>query len=552
MNTLDSLFEWVLAATLRASALAVVVLGLQFMLRRQLPATWRHALWLPMLLVLALPVLPKVPFGILPPQEAPAPVATQTPTVVSALPVAEKTAIAPAIHRAAVSPMGFAAIAWLAGACVMLGAGVAGYRLNLNRIKKEASQPDEELARMLRETTREAGLGRMPRVLMSPAVESPAVTGLIRPLLLLPSTFPRGFSDPEARLILLHELTHVKRGDLPLNWLACVLQSMHWFNPLLWFAFARMREDREAACDAQVLSLGADRRSDYGNALLKLQLSGPSSKLSLGFVGIFERSSNLRARIRDISTHRRSHPAWRAAGVALIGLLTLGGATEAQERKPRREPHRAPKAEAKDPDQVALEKKLDKIVIPLVSFNDASLDEAIDFLRTQSRELDTTTEVPALKGVNFVVRQGKAEPKRLTMELRNLPLRKVIELVAEAAGLTMTVNQFSVALMPAENPEEAKFLPSKAMKAAEKVIIRAVDIEDSSLAEAVELLNGEAKEAAKGGKVPVIEVGDEGVGEVRVQELHLKNVPLSEAVKYLAEMTKATLSADDGVIRFGK
>ena len=114
MNTLDSLFEWVLAATLRASALAVVVLGLQFMLRRQLPATWRHALWLPMLLVLALPVLPKVPFGILPPQEAPAPVATQTPTVVSALPVAEKTAIAPAIHRAAVSPMGFAAIAWLA------------------------------------------------------------------------------------------------------------------------------------------------------------------------------------------------------------------------------------------------------------------------------------------------------------------------------------------------------------------------------------------------------------------------------------------------------
>ena len=553
MNTLDTLFDWLLATTLRASALALVILGIQVMLRRWLPAHWRHALWLPMLLVLILPMLPKVPFGILPPRTAATPTLIEAGGVTSALPVEEKAATAPTVKQAPLTAMGFVAMAWLAGAALMLGAGVAGYRRNLSRIKREAHPPGEDLARILREATREAGLGGVPRVLMSPAVESPAVTGLFRPLLLLPSTFPRGFSDAEARLILLHELTHVKRCDLPVNWLICVLQSIHWFNPLLWFAFARMREDREAACDAQVLSLGPDRRSDYGNALLKLQLSSPSSNLTLGFVGIFERSSNLRARIRDISTHRRTHPAWRATGVALIGILTLGGATEAQERKPRREPDTPPNAEAKDPHQVALEKKLDKIVIPMVKFDDTSLEEAIDFLRLRSRELDTTTEVSALKGVNLVVREGKAEPGRLTMDLRNVTLRKAIENVAEAAGLTMTVSSFTVTLIPSEYAEQLeKLAQSKAMKAASEIIIPVVDIEDVSLKEAVDFLNLRAAELAKDGKAPKIELGKLEKGEARVRALKLRNVPLSQALMHVAEQSKVALFADDEMIRIGK
>jgi bla regulator protein BlaR1 len=553
MNALDSLFEWVLAATLRASALAALVLGIQFALRRQLPATWRHALWLPMLLVLILPMLPKIPLGILPARQAVAPRVIEASAVTSALPRAEKEVAVAAAKPAAIPVTGYLAVAWLSGTCLMLGAGIAGYRRSLNRVRKDACPPDAELARTLEETARESGLREIPRVLLSPAVESPAVTGLFRPVLLLPEGFPRGFSDAEARLILLHEFTHVKRLDLPVNWLTCVLQSMHWFNPLLWFAFARMRADREAACDAQVLSLGTtDRRSDYGHALLKLQLAAPTAGLSLGFVGIFERSANLRSRLQDISMHRRAHPLWRPAGVTLIGILTLGGATEAQERAPRREQDRAPIAAAKDPHQLALEKKLDKIVLPAISFNDTSLEEAIDFLRLRSKELDTTTEVAALKGVNLVVRRAKTEPGRLTMELRNVTLRKAIENVAEAAGLTMTVSQFSVALLPREDAGASKLAQSKAMKAAEKIIIPELDLPDASLREAIDLLNRQAKQLAAEGKAPTLEPGDEEIGKARITELHLRNLPLSEVVKYVAEMTKATLSADDEVIRFGK
>jgi bla regulator protein BlaR1 len=557
MNTLDSLFEWVLAATLRASALAVVILGIQFVLGRRLPARWRHALWLPMVLVLVLPVLPTVPFGIMPKREKAVPVVAPTTNVglVAETPVAATGgAVIDAVRRS-VNPW---ASAWLTGTCVVLAVGLIGYRRNLKRIAERSVEPDAELAGAISSACRAAGMKRTPRVMVSPEVSSPAVTGLFRSVLLLPRDFPAGFTAAEARLILLHEFTHLKRRDLPVNWLLCVLQALHWFNPILWFAFARMRADREAACDADVLALDSgDHRSDYGHALLKLQASAPSSGLSLGFVGIFENASALRTRIQYIATHRRAHPAWRAAGVALIGVLTLVGATEAQERKPRRETNGAQNGKAKDSRQVALEKKLDAIVIPVVSLQDSSVEEAVDFLRLRSRELDKTTEDPPEKGVNFVIRNSTAfQPKTVTLALRDVTLRKAIENVAEAAGLTMVVGPFAVTLMPREDAEHfekrAKLAETGAMKAAAEIIIPIVDMEDTSLKEGVDFLNKRAAEIAPDGKAPKIELGKLENEEAKVVEMRLRNVPLSQVLIYVAEATKAPLSADDEVIRFGK
>lgn len=116
-----------------------------------------------------------------------------------------------------------------------------------------------------------------------------------------------------------------------MNGLLCLLQALHWFNPLLWFAFARMRADRETACDADVLSAEAeDRRGEYGHALLKLQAAAPSMALGLAFVGLFARAG-IRARLCAIAAHRRSSPAWGVAGALMIAALTLVGATRADD-----------------------------------------------------------------------------------------------------------------------------------------------------------------------------------------------------------------------------
>lgn len=335
MNSLETVFEWLLTATLRASILAVAILGIQFVLRDRLPAAWRYALWLPMLAVLVLPVLPETPFG-LPPQKASQPASAE----LSAIPVAvgyvkhqtEMLPESPATQPTLPAQRNYLAIAWLAGVCGMLSVGAIGHFRNMRRIRQSASAPDRELQAAIEDAAKIAGLGNAPQTLISPAVASPAVTGFARPVLLLPAGFPGGFSATEARLILLHELTHLKRFDLPINWLLCVLQAMHWFNPLLWLAFARMRADREAACDARVLSINtADRRSEYGGALLKLQCMAPSRFLSLGFVGIFERSSEIKSRIRGISHYRPARFGSKVAGGALLILLMLFGATQGQQ-----------------------------------------------------------------------------------------------------------------------------------------------------------------------------------------------------------------------------
>ena len=420
-----------------------------------------------------------------------------------------------------------------------------------------------------RSAAREVGLAKLPRVVVSQEVESPAVTGFIRPSLLLPANFLRSFNEAEARLILLHELTHLKRLDLPVNGLCCLFQALHWFNPILWFAFARMRADRETACDAQVLSLDQnDRRSDYGHALLKLQSVAPRSGLQLGFVGIFESSSELKNRIREISSHRRIHPAWRAGGVGVIGMLTLFGATKAEEPEPKKVPA-VPRVTFDEPRSdggtEALFAKLKTIVIPVVKFENTSVEEAVDFIRLRAKELDTAEKDPTKQGVNFVIRKprtgdtsapdpGKA---RVTLELKNATILSVLTGIAKQANLRFKVDEFAVTFLPADeverfviDPPRPRELPSgKAAQAASKIILPSVDFEDVSLSEAVASLNQLADENAKGQAVFPVMLDSKVDGALRVKELRLRNVPLFEAVRYVSEATKSSLTANDTEIR---
>jgi beta-lactamase regulating signal transducer with metallopeptidase domain len=250
--------------------------------------------------------------------------------VEASLPAGLKSA-AGCAHLAMISlpgqPMLWAA--WLLGTTVTLGVACAGYRRAWQRIHWGVRPTDPAVAKAVSDGAAQVGLAYLPRVIVSDGVDSPAVAGLFRPVLLLPAGFPGALTPVQMRLILRHELTHLRRFDLPLNWLLCALQALHWFNPLLWHAFSRIRSDREAACDAQVLSgEGLDRRADYGHALLKLASGVPRSRLDLAFGGAFGRAG-LRLRLLAITRHRRNHPAWSAVSIAMIAALVLVGATRA-------------------------------------------------------------------------------------------------------------------------------------------------------------------------------------------------------------------------------
>jgi TonB family protein len=103
----------------------------------------------------------------------------------------------------------------------------------------------------------------------SAGLHGPYVTGLWRPQLLLPHDFAQRFSAEQQQLILQHELTHWRRGDLHANALAVLLLSLFWFHPLCWWAYRLYRQDQELACDAVVLQhANAKQKIAYSHALL--------------------------------------------------------------------------------------------------------------------------------------------------------------------------------------------------------------------------------------------------------------------------------------------
>jgi len=165
-------------------------------------------------------------------------------------------------------------------------------------------------------------------------VQSPALIGLRRLRLLLPRGIGAQFAGRELRYIFLHELAHVKRGDLWLNWLVTALQIMHWFNPLLWLGFARLRADRELACDELALLRAGDKAGTaYGETVVKLleNLNRPGA--IPGLVGILEDKQQMRRRISMIANFRRPGRS-PVLAVFLIAALAAAALTDAQSNKP--------------------------------------------------------------------------------------------------------------------------------------------------------------------------------------------------------------------------
>lgn len=150
---------------------------------------------------------------------------------------------------------------WLVGACTMLGA------MLLDRI------------RLSRFSTVRMGHLQVQR---SHLLSSPAIFGVLKPTLQLPSDFMVVYSKEERHLILKHELAHWQRGDTKANILAWLLLSTQWFNPIAWWGYHRFRADQELACDADVLAGQPNGMRSYTNALLK-SISSPSPQRESNF-----------------------------------------------------------------------------------------------------------------------------------------------------------------------------------------------------------------------------------------------------------------------------
>jgi len=166
---------------------------------------------------------------------------------------------------------------------------------------------------------------RRLQVLESPDIKSPCTWGVVRPVLLLPTS---GDLWPESsrRAALLHELAHIERRDALSVLVARLACALYWYNPLVWIAAERIRSLQERACDDAVLRTGATP-SDYAQFLLDIaaHTSGVTRSMrpSIGMT----HGSSLRARIVAIldpqATRSRPRRIRMVAACTSLFVLTI-------------------------------------------------------------------------------------------------------------------------------------------------------------------------------------------------------------------------------------
>ncbi len=215
--------------------------------------------------------------------------------------------------------------AWIAGVVVaiaLLSAGLVRLAGIAARARRVEAGPWNERAAAV---ARAYGMRRRVTLLTSDAASLVVMWGLWRPTVVLPASAARW---PETRLhiVLCHELAHARRGDWLVLLAAEALKCVYWFNPLLWIACARLREESERACDDVVVTGGVEAAA-YAAQLVEIarELKAPRPWLPAPAV---VRPSSLERRVQAMLDKRRnrgpvSRRAYAAAGAVMLAV-TIG------------------------------------------------------------------------------------------------------------------------------------------------------------------------------------------------------------------------------------
>jgi bla regulator protein BlaR1 len=435
----ERLSQWAWRTSLAASALMVLVWALQTVLGSRLSVRGRYLLSLLVLVRFLMPGIPAVSWSpwVLhgqPPLPA-RPVLSDAPPGWFAIP---DPVASPSPSRITVRPQaqGSSApgclilfeVVWTLGMMISLGAVVWQHRRLARWIWKQPSVTDTAVLGLLEQCKTLAGVRAGLRLIEADHWQVPALWGWREPVLLLPANSLSRLSETELRFVLLHELAHVKRRDVLLNWVMIGARSLHWFNPLVWIALRRLRSDRELVCDQMVLvSLTPAERPVYGKVLLKLlesALSAPacSDASCPSLTSVVNNKHEMQKRILMIA-HFKPTPRLTALATGVV-LLLVGWISFTRADGPKTPPVAVPEHNATaEPSRNAnspstLRKRLTELEKRI-----AIQQDKVDSLRLELAHDGNSLENPALSPETV----RELERERITMEARAAEFQKLYD-----------------------------------------------------------------------------------------------------------------------------
>jgi beta-lactamase regulating signal transducer with metallopeptidase domain len=358
MNSLmESVELWSQALMLlswKGTLLALAVGLVLILLNRHLSPAWRHGLWLLVLLRFMVPDVGNFSFSLdgladVPALLEPAPAAVpeeasrvEAPAEMLSISAVESPVEMTSVVSPAMQPSAPVAVApvwslrqklsflWLCGVAAVFSVMVVLHLQLQRRIRKDASEAFLEVSAILDEACRLAQVRHTPRLLVTDAVRAPSLFGVLRPVILLPKQVAAGKDAAALKLILLHELAHLKRRDLWAQILSSCMIALHWFNPMVWIAARQLRAEAEMAADAQALRCtDATEAHRFGAMLLGFAQHATTGWMvwfaSATLLGISENKKDLRRRIEglmDIARGRRTR--WVIGMGAFLVLAVIG------------------------------------------------------------------------------------------------------------------------------------------------------------------------------------------------------------------------------------
>ncbi len=316
---LYGIFSRVVHMSMTAGVIICMVLGIRLFLRRA-PRLYCYLLWSVVLFRLLCPAAAASPFSVLRiwessavqnPVEAKTQALGKTP-VAPGVPSVQDTKGAPSGGAASLPEKGAqadgrketafyaAAFIWLLGMACMASYGF----ISAVRLKRRL----------------QGAVCITENIYISDYIDTPFAMGVLAPKIYLPGYL----SETEQEYIVLHEKTHIKRGDPFIKLLAFAALTVHWFNPLVWIAFLASEQDMELSCDETVMrQIKEDIRAKYCMSLLALSAGKGGFRGTPTAFG----EGNTKSRVKHIMCYKK--PAAYAAGLAavLVAVCLVGFGT---------------------------------------------------------------------------------------------------------------------------------------------------------------------------------------------------------------------------------
>jgi bla regulator protein blaR1 len=343
-NYLPRLFDWVIETSMMASIVVGLILCVKLLLREKLTPRWQYILWMIVLVRLLLPWSPESSYSIYSIFSYGDETSTAEETVL-VKPLYGKVSVNKPITSAeetfttnsstqpienTVSPNSETTFSlytiiiyvWLAGVILFSITTFIMNRRLLHYIRKQPIITDERIINIFESCKQSMAIKQDIPLLFAGKIASPTVCGFLRPKLLLSEVHMKVLDERQLRYIFYHELAHIKRKDVAVNWLMHSLLIINWFNPILWFAYSCMREDQELACDALALTyIDSNEKTAYGHTIIRLLEHYASYYQTPGLANLSRNKKTLKRRILMIKKFQKKSYRWSALGIVAVAAV---------------------------------------------------------------------------------------------------------------------------------------------------------------------------------------------------------------------------------------